>query len=109
VVLDAGPSPAGEASTILDVRGEVPDVLRSGALSVADLNAVLAPLGAAIPGWPVELGREEEQEGESRQLSSMLVPELRAKARELGIKGAGTMRKAQLIEAIDALGAGDRG
>ena len=50
VVLDAGPSPAQEASTILDVRGEVPDVLRAGALSVAELNAVLAPLGAAIPG-----------------------------------------------------------
>jgi len=108
VVLDAGPSPAGEASTILDVRGEVPDVLRAGALSVADLNAVLAPLGAAIPGGPVELGRE----GEPRPLSSMLVPELRARARALGVKGAGTLRKAQLIEAIEAgeaVDAEDRG
>jgi tRNA threonylcarbamoyl adenosine modification protein (Sua5/YciO/YrdC/YwlC family) len=49
VVLDAGTSPKGEASTILDVRGETPAVLRVGALSVADLNAVLDPLGAAIP------------------------------------------------------------
>ena len=108
VVLDAGPSPAGEASTILDVRGEVPDVLRAGVLSVADLNAVLAPLGAAIPGGPVELGRE----GEPRPLSSMLVPELRARARALGVKGAGTLRKAQLIEAIEAgeaVDAEDRG
>src|SRR3954452_727429 len=87
VVIDAGPSPASEASTILDVRGEVPDVLRAGALSAADLNAVVAPLGAALPGVPVELGRE----GEPRPLSTMLVPELRARARGLGIKGAGTM------------------
>jgi transcription termination factor Rho len=32
----------------------------------------------------------------------MLVPELRAMARGLGIKGAGSMRKTQLIEAIEA-------
>jgi hypothetical protein len=98
VLLDAGPSPAGEASTILDVRGEIPDVLRLGALSVAALNAVLAPLGAAIPGEP----DEESEAGEPRELDSMLVPELRAMARERGIKGAGSMRKAQLVEALRA-------
>lgn len=48
VVLDGGTSPKGEASTILDVRGPEPRLLRLGALSVAELNAVLEPLGAAI-------------------------------------------------------------
>jgi len=48
VVIDAGPSPKGEASTILDVRRDKPRVLRVGALSVADLNTVLEPLGATI-------------------------------------------------------------
>jgi L-threonylcarbamoyladenylate synthase len=48
VVIDAGPSPKGEASTILDVRHDKPRVLRVGALSVADLNTVLEPLGATI-------------------------------------------------------------
>ena len=48
VVLDGGPSPKGEASTILDVRGHSPRVLRLGALSIAELNAVLEPLGASI-------------------------------------------------------------
>jgi L-threonylcarbamoyladenylate synthase len=48
VVLDGGPSPKGEASTILDVRGERPRLLRLGALSVADLDKVLEPLGATI-------------------------------------------------------------
>jgi tRNA threonylcarbamoyl adenosine modification protein (Sua5/YciO/YrdC/YwlC family) len=103
VVLDAGPSPSSEASTILDVRGEIPDVLRAGALSVAELNAVLAPLGAAIPGEPEEtIEPREPVEEQPRELTSMLVGELRARARELGIKGAGSMRKAQLIEAIEA-------
>jgi tRNA A37 threonylcarbamoyladenosine synthetase subunit TsaC/SUA5/YrdC len=48
VVLDGGPSPKGEASTILDVRGERPRLLRLGALSVADLDAVLTPLGLSV-------------------------------------------------------------
>jgi tRNA threonylcarbamoyl adenosine modification protein (Sua5/YciO/YrdC/YwlC family) len=50
VVLDAGPAPGGVASTIVDVTGPKPRVLRLGALSVADLDAVLEPLGAAIDG-----------------------------------------------------------
>jgi tRNA threonylcarbamoyl adenosine modification protein (Sua5/YciO/YrdC/YwlC family) len=48
VVLDAGPSPQGEASTILDVRAARPRVLRRGALSVADLDEVLEPLGLTV-------------------------------------------------------------
>lgn len=48
VVIDAGASPKGEASTILDVRGDHPRVLRLGALSVAALDEVLAPLGAMV-------------------------------------------------------------
>jgi L-threonylcarbamoyladenylate synthase len=52
VVLDGGTSPQGEASTILDVRSATPRLLRLGALSVEALNAVLEPLGAAIPSSP---------------------------------------------------------
>ena len=47
-MLDAGPSPQGEASTILDVRGERPRMLRRGALTVAALDEVLEPLGLAV-------------------------------------------------------------
>ena len=48
VVLDGGPSPKGEASTILDVRDEQPRVLRRGALTVAALDEVLEPLGISV-------------------------------------------------------------
>jgi tRNA threonylcarbamoyl adenosine modification protein (Sua5/YciO/YrdC/YwlC family) len=48
VVLDGGPSPKGEASTILDVRASQPRLLRLGALSVAELNDVIQPLGATV-------------------------------------------------------------
>jgi tRNA threonylcarbamoyl adenosine modification protein (Sua5/YciO/YrdC/YwlC family) len=48
VVLDGGPSPEGEASTILDVRDGQPRVLRRGALAVAALDEVLEPLGISV-------------------------------------------------------------
>ncbi len=48
VVLDDGPSPGGEASTIVDVTGTQGRVLRLGALSLEQLNAVLEPLGASL-------------------------------------------------------------
>ncbi|MBA2956615.1 threonylcarbamoyl-AMP synthase [Nocardioides sp. MAH-18] len=48
VVVDAGVSPGGEASTIVDVTGSQGRVLRRGALSVEQLNEVLEPLGATL-------------------------------------------------------------
>lgn len=48
VVVDAGPSPGGEASTIIDVTGSQGRVLRRGALSLETLNELLEPLGATL-------------------------------------------------------------
>ena len=48
VVVDAGESPGGQASTIVDCTGPQGRVLRTGALSLAELNAVLEPLGATL-------------------------------------------------------------
>src|SRR4051812_14210938 len=48
VVLDGGPSPKGEASTILDVRGDIPRVLRRGPLPVPELNTPPQPIGAPV-------------------------------------------------------------
>ena len=48
VVVDDGPSPGGEASTIVDVTGTQGRVLRVGALSLERLNEVLEPLGASL-------------------------------------------------------------
>jgi L-threonylcarbamoyladenylate synthase len=48
VILDAGSSPQGEASTILDVRGDRPRVLRRGALAVSAIDDVLEPLGLTV-------------------------------------------------------------
>lgn len=48
VVIDAGESPGGESSTIVDVTGSQGRILRRGALSLDDLNTVLEPLGATL-------------------------------------------------------------
>ena len=48
LVVDAGESPGGEASTIVDVTGHPGRVLRRGALSLEQLNEVLEPLGATL-------------------------------------------------------------
>lgn len=41
VYLDGGPSPVGVASTIVDISGEVPRVLRVGAVSLDQLRTVI--------------------------------------------------------------------
>lgn len=48
VIVDAGASPGGQASTIVDVTGTQGRVLRRGALSLDDLNEALEPLGATL-------------------------------------------------------------
>jgi tRNA threonylcarbamoyl adenosine modification protein (Sua5/YciO/YrdC/YwlC family) len=48
VVVDAGESPGGEASTIVDVTGQQGRILRRGAVSPEALNAALAPTGATL-------------------------------------------------------------
>ena len=41
VYLDGGPCRAGVASTIVDLTGDVPRILREGAVAVSEINAVL--------------------------------------------------------------------
>jgi tRNA threonylcarbamoyl adenosine modification protein (Sua5/YciO/YrdC/YwlC family) len=48
VIIDAGPSLGKDASTIVDVTGKQGRILRRGALSLDDLNAVLSRVGATI-------------------------------------------------------------
>ena len=48
VIVDSGAAPGGEASTIIDVTGAEPRLLRLGALAVEKLNAVLAPHGVSV-------------------------------------------------------------
>ena len=48
VYVDGGPTPGNVPSTIVDVTGAQGRVLRRGALSVDELNAVLEPLGATL-------------------------------------------------------------
>jgi len=64
VIVDDGPSPAGEASTIIDATGEEPRVLRQGAIGVDRLNEVLAPFGHRL-GEPAEVDLAKGEVAES--------------------------------------------
>ncbi|WP_328996910.1 L-threonylcarbamoyladenylate synthase [Kribbella sp. NBC_01245] len=59
VYLDGGVSPKGEPSTIVDLTGDIPNVVRVGALSVEDLRKVVRRISA--PGDPAP---EDEPEVE---------------------------------------------
>jgi L-threonylcarbamoyladenylate synthase len=48
VIIDDGPSPGGSASTIVDVRGPDGKILRTGAISLEELNKALEGLDAVI-------------------------------------------------------------
>ena len=48
MIIDDGPSPGGAASTIVDVRGPPGKVLRTGAISLEELNDALDGLEAII-------------------------------------------------------------
>ncbi len=48
VILDSGPTPGSQPSTIVDVTGPVGRVLRLGAIPLGRLNEIVAPLGVEI-------------------------------------------------------------
>jgi L-threonylcarbamoyladenylate synthase len=79
VVLDAGPSPQRRASTILDVRGEQPRLLRLGALSLPRIDSVLEQLGINVlvddPDEP-DLTDESDEADESHVTDESLVADV---------------------------------
>jgi hypothetical protein len=48
IILDGGPSTGTTASTIVDCTGAAPRILREGAITAAELTAVLEGLGTAL-------------------------------------------------------------
>ncbi len=66
VIVDDGPSPGGEASTIVDATDAIPRLLRAGAISIDRLNEVLQPHGVLIPTAP-RPAADAEREGEATE------------------------------------------
>lgn len=81
LILDAGPTQAGLESTILDLRGERPRILRPGPISPADLAELLGP---------VDLWQGAVAEGEVQAAPGMAERHYAPRARlELVEPGAG--------------------
>ncbi|MDQ6527430.1 L-threonylcarbamoyladenylate synthase [Nocardioides sp. LHD-245] len=62
VVVDAGASPGGVPSTIVDATTDRPRLLRLGAIPVADLDAALADLGLTVEVEPASAPEPTDSE-----------------------------------------------
>ncbi len=65
-IIDGGDSAIGLESTIIDLTGEVPEVLRPGYLSVKDLSEVIGEVHMDVPveiKGGLEFVKEEKEEG----------------------------------------------
>jgi L-threonylcarbamoyladenylate synthase len=56
LILDAGRSPVGVESTVLDLSGASPVLLRPGAVTLEALTELLGPIALAGPGLPKSPG-----------------------------------------------------
>jgi len=63
LILDAGPCPSGIESTVVDVRGNVPLVLRPGALTIQALQAVVPELEVVRAELGDEVARASPGQG----------------------------------------------
>jgi L-threonylcarbamoyladenylate synthase len=56
IILDGGPTPVGLESTVFDLSGETPGLLRPGAVTLEELTELLGPVGAPGTGAPKSPG-----------------------------------------------------
>ena len=49
LILDGGRTPVGVESTVLDLSGEAPALLRPGGVTIEELEALLGPIATASP------------------------------------------------------------
>ena len=56
MILDGGPTPVGLESTVLDLSGEAPALLRPGAVTLEVLTKLLGPIALTSSGLPKSPG-----------------------------------------------------
>jgi L-threonylcarbamoyladenylate synthase len=58
LILDAGRTPVGIESTVLDLTGEAPALLRPGGVTLEELSALLGPITTSAAGLPRSPGMQ---------------------------------------------------
>jgi L-threonylcarbamoyladenylate synthase len=56
LILDGGRTPVGLESTVVDLSGEVPALLRPGGITLEELTELLGPIAAPVTGQPKSPG-----------------------------------------------------
>lgn len=97
MILDAGPTPVGIESTVLDLTGEIPRLLRPGTISREALEAVVGPIevvsdaaseaGAAPRSSPGMVGQHYAPRGELRLFEPEARESMAAAANESMARG----------------------
>ncbi len=102
MILDAGPTAHGVESTVLDLAGDVPRVLRPGALTVEALRAVLPDLAAPALTGPTDPAA-------ARRSPGTMLKHYSPRAEVLVLDGEDPARvRAALAEAVQAARAAGR-
>jgi L-threonylcarbamoyladenylate synthase len=127
LILDGGPCPVGLESTVLDLGGETPAILRPGSITMQDLTPILGDVLSAddvaengasgglkgpgllashyAPGHPVRLGATEVSGDEALLAFGPQVPAGAAAVENLSASGDLTEAAAGLFAALHRLDA----
>ena len=104
IILDGGPCPVGVESTVLDLSGEVPVLLRPGGLAVEELETVVGPLRRAGEG---EVARSPGMLARHYAPSRPLRLDARAVRADEALLGFGVEVPAGAAEALNLSPSGD--
>ena len=86
MILDGGPCPLGLESTVLDLSQAVPLLLRPGAVTREELEAVVGPVGQAGAADDAEAARRAPNLRAPGQLTSHYAPALPLRLNATGVK-----------------------
>ncbi len=97
LILDAGPTAVGIESTVLDLSGATPTLLRPGTISVPELESIAGPIAIATEG------SGESARPSPGMLDKHYAPRARlvlADARDVGLRVEQERRRARTVGAI---------
>lgn len=96
LIIDGGPCPVGLESTIIDVSGDTPTLLRPGGVSVEDIEAVVGPLAVHAGEDVIAPGQLKSHYAPSIPLRINVAPEDREKGETLLTFGPDMPRRAAM-------------
>lgn len=96
MIIDGGPCSVGLESTIVDLSGDTPTLLRPGGVAVEDIEAIVGPLAVHASDEVIAPGQLKSHYAPSIPLRINVAPEDREKGETLLTFGPGMPRRAAM-------------